>query len=167
MSQQKGGSGKTTTAMNIAGELKEQGFAVIVIDMDKDKPDAWAWADKNKQENNFVMQVDEKIVRDSIKSLKNNADFIIIDTPPNFQTSALKAALLADLIVIPTSPSGMDFSGLQEAKDLALTAEKPFIFLANRVIKNTQMSRNLLKAIEKEGLFFKHFIPQSVKFIEA
>ena len=37
--QQKGGSGKTTTSLNIAGSLKEQGFRVAICDMDKDKPE--------------------------------------------------------------------------------------------------------------------------------
>lgn len=165
--QQKGGSGKTTTAMNIAGGLREQGYEVIVADMDKDKPDAWSWAAKNEGQANFVVQVEEKTSRDKIKELKQYADFIVVDTPPNFQTAALKAALLADLVVIPCSPSGMDMSGLLEAKDLALTADKPFMFLANRLIKNTQMSRSLIKAMEEDGNHFQAFIPQSVKFIEA
>ncbi|WP_116963337.1 ParA family protein [Fastidiosibacter lacustris] len=165
--QQKGGSGKTTTAMNIYGGLKELGHNVLVIDMDKDKPDAWSWAAKSESLADSVIQVDEKHARETITEIKSKADFIVIDTPPNFQTAALKAALLADLVIIPSAPSGMDLSGLLEAKDLALTADRPYRLLGNRVMKGSNMSRSLLKVLEEEGKSFSTYIPQSVKFVEA
>jgi chromosome partitioning protein len=165
--QQKGGSGKTTTAVNMAGGLKELGYTVVIADMDKDKPDAWSWAIKSQAMADIAQQVDEKQAREQVSSLKDSYDFVIIDTPPNFQTAALKAALLADLVVIPAAPSGMDLSGLLEAKDLALTAGRPYRLLANRINKNTSMSRSLLSVLEEDGNAFSASIPQSVKFVEA
>ena len=109
----------------------------------------------------------QKNSREEITKLKAQCDYVIVDTPPNFQTAALKAALLADLVIIPTAPSGMDLSGLLEAKDLALTADRPYRLLANRIVKNTVMSRSLIEVLEQDGQAFESVIPQSVKFIES
>ncbi len=165
--QQKGGSGKTTTSVNLAGGLRECGYKVLITDMDKDKPDAWSWAAKSESMKDIAIQIDEKQAREELSKLKLIYDFIIIDTPPNFQTAALKAALLADLVIIPTAPSGMDLSGLLEAKELAQTADRPYKLLANRVIKNTVMGRSLLQVLEEDGHGFETCIPQSTKFVEA
>lgn len=123
--------------------------------------------DKNNDASDFVYNLDEKNVREKVLELKQHLDFVVIDTPPNFQTAALKSALLSDLVVIPCSPSGMDLSGLIEAKDLALTAEKPYKFFANRVQMQSNMAKSLLEFFEEDGNYFEAYVSQSVKFIEA
>ena len=61
----------------------------------------------------------------------------------------------------------MDLSGLIEAKELALTADKPYKLFANRVQMQSNMSKSLINFIEDDGHFLKTFVSQSVKFIES
>lgn len=52
----------------------------------------------------------------------------------------------------------MDLSGLIEAKDLALTAEKPYKFFANRVQMQSNMAKSLLEFFEEDGNFFEAYV---------
>ena len=61
----------------------------------------------------------------------------------------------------------MNLSGLIEAKDLALTADKPYRFFANRVQMQSNMSKSLIDFFEEDGHFFESYVSQSVKFIES
>ena len=52
----------------------------------------------------------------------------------------------------------MDLSGLIEAKDLALNAEKPYKFFANRVQLQSNIAKSLLEFFEQDGNFFEAYV---------
>jgi chromosome partitioning protein len=142
--QKKGGASKTTTAINLLGALTERGFSSVLCDMDRDKPDASYWADNGEDIADNVIQLIEENPTKKINELRSEYDFIIVDTPPNFESAALKAAMLCDISIIPCSASLIDRKALEDAASCAIMANKPYVFLASRVTKRTRGIDELL-----------------------
>ena len=167
VTQTKGGATKTTTSVNILGAFLEKGKKALLCDMDKDKPDALFWADLGNTLNNYVIPLYDENPKPKLEELRKNYDFIIIDTPPNMQAAALKAAILSDFIIIPCSVSELDKNALNQAAAAAMMADKPHCFLASRTTKNTNSTKNLLDQLMETGNYFKTHITNSVDMIEC
>lgn len=170
ISQSKGGSCKTTTAINLAGALIELGYKAIVCDMDKDKPDAIEWSKQGGDREKgikFVMPLFDETPSNHIQELKNQYDFIILDTPPNYMQAAFKAILLSDLIILPCSPSFLDQNNLSSAIELPKMSGKPFKLLASKYQKRHRLSEQLLDQLSKSGLALQSIVTSKSVVMEA
>lgn len=170
IAQGKGGSGKTTTSINLACAMRERGYKVVVADMDRDKPDAVNWANTGENENilkTIVTEVFDDNPMEKVEELKRHYDYVFLDTPPNFQTASIKAVMLSDFVILPTSDSMLDQIALTNAIAIPKMAKKPFALLANRIDKRTNASNALLLNIEKTNHSFKTFITSRKKMVES
>lgn len=165
--QKKGGATKTSTAINIMMALREMGHSAIACDMDKEKPDAIMWADMGSELTDLVIPLFEGNPKPKVEKLKSQYDVIVLDTPPNFEGAALKAAYLADFCIIPSSPSALDTNALISAAECALLVGKPYRFLASRIVKNTMMTKDLLTNLKDTGESFETKISNSVNMTGA
>lgn len=166
--QQKGGSTKTTTCMNLAGALIEAGYKVKVADMNTAQQSASKWAKRSDEFKLVVVTISDKQTRKDIEEISKNADFVIIDTPPELMTSALKAALLSNLLIIPCPASQLDLEAAEETVDLAETANKPFWLLASDIDARTSLGKKFREdVLSKLGRTFKTVIHHKVNIIEA
>ncbi|QBR83252.1 ParA family protein [Legionella israelensis] len=166
ISQSKGGSSKTTTAINLCGALKETGYKAIVADMDKDKPDAINWARQGKSID-FVMELFEEKPMDILNQLKSKYDFIILDTPPNYMPAAFKAIMLSDFIILPCSPSFLDQNNLTDAIAIPRMAQKPFKILGCKLQKRQKLSDKLMSELRESGLAFETVISSKTAVLEC
>lgn len=166
ISQSKGGSSKTTTAINLCGALIEKGFKAVVADMDKDKPDAVNWA-RQGTHIDFVMEMFEEKPMDKMESLRKRFDFIILDTPPNYMPAAFKAIMLSDLVILPCSPSFLDQTNLTDAISIPRMAQKPFKILACKVSKRQKLSEQLMAELVKTGQAFETCITAKSAILES
>lgn len=166
ISQSKGGSSKTTTAINLCGALIERGYKAVVADMDKDKPDAINWA-RQGEHINYVMELFEEKPMEKMDSLRKKYDFIILDTPPNYMPAAFKAIMLSDFIILPCSPSFLDQSNLTDAISIPRMAQKPFKILACRVNRRQKLSEKLISELVKTGQAFETCITAKSVVLES
>jgi chromosome partitioning protein len=150
----KGGAGKTATTVNLAWSLaKDFNNKVIIVDLDKDKPDALGWKEQGIFSGISDFEVDTRLCTDTLKEtidqLKAEYDFIIIDTPPNFQSEAFKATLASDFVIIPSSPSLSDQKALIKSIEIADECRKPYKLLAVRTQKRHNLSQELIKSVSQ------------------
>jgi chromosome partitioning protein len=110
---QKGGSGKTTVSMQLAGALARRSFKVLVVDADP-QGTATRWAASALDETPFPASVvglsaaSAKVHRE-VKKFIEDYNYIIIDCPPAADSPVPQSALLiADLAVVPIIPSPLD-----------------------------------------------------------
>jgi chromosome partitioning protein len=166
VSQSKGGSSKTTTAVNLCGALNERGFKSIVADMDKDKPDAINWARQGKGLD-FVIELFEEKPMDRVERLKQDYDFVVLDTPPNYMPAAFKAIMLSGFVLLPCSPSFLDQNNLTDAISIPRMAQKPFKVLGTKIKRRQRLSEQMISELRNSGLAFSTVITTKTAILEC
>ena len=165
---QKGGAGKTTLSTNLARALQLAGDKVLLVDSD---PQGSA-RDGNAAGNGDLLPViglDRATLAKDIQAIQDNQDWLIIDGAPQIAELAIAAIKCADIILIPVQPSPYDVWACEDLVEIIKTRQeitngKPkAAFVLSRVIKNTQLSKEIGDALEGYGLpVFKHFTSQRV-----
>jgi chromosome partitioning protein len=157
---QKGGCGKTTVSMHVAGTLGLRGHRVLVVDMDE-QGTATRWASQAPDESPFPATLSNlaamggKMHRE-IRSQIENYDYIVIDCPPAVHSpSPSSAMLVSDLALIPVVPAPADMWAVVAAKQLAFHAQATNEVLQVRLVpnmvqKNTTLARETLDVLSED-----------------
>lgn len=216
ISNQKGGVGKTTTAINLSAALSLRGKKVLLVDLDPQSNSTLSYIDQqeiglstfefftesNLPLENFIYptQIEElKVIpskinlakleatlvgdfdavyrlRDRLDKIKNDFDFIIIDTPPTLGLITVNALVAANHVIVPIQSS---YFALEGTDDLLETIEKvksrpnPELnllgVLVTLVDKRTALSKDVESHIRKVfgKKAFETVITRSVRLEEA
>ena len=163
ISQQKGGSGKTTLAVHLAlAFIKYHNLKVAVIDTDP-QGSLGKW---------FMIRTEKKVSNDNLtfktaslwgaqyesKTLKKDHDIVIIDTPPKIESDARPSIESADLVLIPVAASHVDFWATGAIVDISKKSNKKILIKINRY---SQIS----KLISKTNEFIKSLDLSATKTI--
>ena len=146
---QKGGAGKTTLAMQLAGTLAQRGAKVLVVDADA-QGTATRWAASASDDAPFpaaVIGLSAAGSRCTGKSRNSSNDYthIVIDCPPAVESPVPQSALLiADLALVPVIPSPPDLWSAVGIRQLVDRLRAINTSLQARLVLNDLEPRTLL-----------------------
>lgn len=171
----KGGSGKSTIAINLAVSFMVKGFKTCILDTDTEQRSALKWHQDREDDlpDVPVFGAEVENLTKMTKELKANYDVIIIDGAPQLEGHGEIIMVVSDVVVIPLKPSILDYrsserfissyrkvKGLKEMQGLDLKG----CVVINDADERTLSYRDVAGAVNSlpEGLFYT--IPSLVAF---
>lgn len=150
---QKGGSGKTTTAVGLAVEAATAGRRVAVVDLD---PQATAanWGDRREdKESPAVVSCQSYRLRQVLEVAEGQGvELVIIDTPGKSSEAAIAAAKAADRVLIPIQPHLFDIETLDSVREiLAIAGLPPAYLVINRAPVQGRRHKDAKVGLESMG----------------
>lgn len=153
VAQQKGGSGKTTVAANLAIGFRARGLRVAVVDLDP-QGSLGRWFMTRAEDEAKIAGMDFATssawgISYECRKLAGENDLVIIDTPPKADSDLRPALRVADLVIVPVAVSHVDLWATESVLDLAEREAKPALVVLNRGKSGTRLGAEVAEAANK------------------
>ncbi len=185
----KGGTGKTTTAVNLAAELVALGFSVELRDLDPQSsatlalgadPAADPWEAEPVELDGIRLRPGGRLLariergeRSALELLKNvePADVRILDCPPTLGLLTAAALEAATLALVPLQPSPLALTALADVAAVLEDLENPprLRTVLVQVHARRLLTRDVVAHLEENapGTLYRAQIPEDARAAEA
>ncbi|MCU0826739.1 MAG: ParA family protein [Tabrizicola sp.] len=169
VAQQKGGSGKTTIAVNLAVEFRRRGMSVALLDTDpQGSLGRWFMARRARGEAGMEFSTASAWgVGYECEKLKKLADVVIVDTPPKVDADLRPALREADLVIVPVAASMVDLWATDGVFDLIGREGRRAVIVLNRVKAGTRLGDQVAVAAAELGGVAEASLGQRVVYAET
>ena len=148
---QKGGTGKTTLALNLAAGLARRA-STAVADADPQRSiSQWiAMSEDNALPPVTQISIDPAA---TLAHLKRGYRYVVVDCPPTVSGPIIEAVMgAADVVLIPVLPSPLDLWASVEMAALVGEARKKYPALQAYLILNQVETRNALSRVMQQAV---------------
>ena len=156
LTNQKGGSGKTTLSANLAVLWSNSDYRVAVIDADNQKSlTNWIQARQKYYGENDIgfdyYSFNISTINEELKIIKKKYDFIIIDSPPGITYDTIQILKNSDYVYVPVQPSPIDLLATIPFLNLSKQQRKKTTVIINRVMPRVRLTDAMVLRLRYTG----------------
>lgn len=154
IAQQKGGSGKTTIAANLALAFASRNRSTAILDTDP-QGSLGRWFMTRKEDTGEegpeigFRTASAWGARYEARELLKNHELVIIDTPPKMGVDGRPSIEVADLVLVPMAPSPVDFWATEPTIAMAKNEKKPILIVLNRAAPRTRINAEIRELVNE------------------
>jgi chromosome partitioning protein len=172
----KGGCGKSTIAVNLACELAAGGDPVLLLDNDAQGTSShWLSHRHLPIQGEFMpLETDADGERMARAVSARRERFIVLDAPAHVGAATQAAGKIADLVLIPVTPSGIDLVAtgaavelIRQARLIRRTGAPKCIVVPSKIDRRTDAGRRIEEQLRSFGESVGPAVHQRTAFVEA
>jgi len=164
---EKGGSGKTTIATNLATAFHLDGAETLLVDADP-QGTARDWGAASDTDTPVVAGVDRPSLDEDVPRLGSRFDLVVIDGAPRLHEVLVSAVQASDLVLVPVRPSAADIWSAETIIEACRAYGVPARFVVSAQIVGTALAGSVQDALESFDVpVLNARLSQRVAFTEA
>ncbi len=155
-SNQKGGTGKTTLASNLAVLWSNSDYKVAVLDADAQKSLTY-WIEARKKyygDDDIGLDLhpyNPHTFQEDLKNIKKNYNFVLIDSPPSITFETIQIVKNSDRVLIPMQPSPVDLLATIPFLNIVKKERKNATVILNRVLPRARLTEAMILRLRYAG----------------